>query len=88
MVGPLAIPNRWTHTLTGGEVERGGTSGAPRRTYPALSRAAALATNTAQLSAEALARGLSVPRIGEHIQQARIQAVAKALSLAQDAPPA
>jgi tRNA nucleotidyltransferase (CCA-adding enzyme) len=86
-------PQRFHDILLACECDARGRLGWHERPYPQAERlrqalAAALATNTAQLSAEALARGLSGPRIGEHIQQARIQAVAKALSLAQDAPPA
>jgi len=86
-------PQRFHDILLACECDARGRLGWHDRPYPQAERlrqalAAALATDTAQLSAEALARGLSGPRIGEHIQQARIQAVAKALSLAQDAPPA
>lgn len=86
-------PQRFHDILLACECDARGRLGWHDRPYHQAERlrqalAAALATDTAQLSAEALARGLSGPRIGEHIQQARIQAVAKALSLAQDAPPA
>lgn len=86
-------PQRFHDILLACECDARGRLGWHDRPYPQAERlrqalAAALDTDTAQLSAEALARGLSGPRIGEHIQQARIQAVAKALSLAQDAPPA
>ena len=86
-------PQRFHDILLACECDARGRLGWHDRPYPQAERlrqalAAALATDTAQLSAEALARGLRGPRIGEHIQQARIQAVAKALSLAQDAPPA
>jgi len=86
-------PQRFHDILLACECDARGRLGWHDRPYPQAERlrqalAAALATDTAQLSAEALARGLSGPRIGEHIQQARIQAVAKAMSLAQDAPPA
>lgn len=86
-------PQRFHDILLACECDARGRLGWHDRPYPQAERLrlglnAALATDTAQLSAEALAQGLSGPRIGEHIQQARIQAVAKALALAQDAPPA
>jgi len=86
-------PQRFHDILLACECDARGRLGWHDRPYPQAERLrlaleAALATDTAQLSAEALAQGLRGPRIGEHIQQARIQAVAKALSLAQDAPPA
>jgi tRNA nucleotidyltransferase (CCA-adding enzyme) len=86
-------PQRFHDILLACECDARGRLGWHDRPYPQAERlrqalAAALATDTAQLSAEALARGLRGPRIGEHIHQARIQAVAKALALAQDAPPA
>ncbi|MFN3617808.1 MAG: multifunctional CCA addition/repair protein [Aquabacterium sp.] len=86
-------PQRFHDILLACECDARGRLGWHDRPYPQAERLrlaleAALATDTAQLSAEALAQGLRGPRIGEHIQQARIQAVAKALALAQDAPPA
>jgi tRNA nucleotidyltransferase (CCA-adding enzyme) len=84
-------PQRFHDILLACECDARGRLGWHERPYPQAERLrqaleAALATDSAQLSAEALARGLSGPRIGEHIQQARIQAVAKTLALAQDAP--
>jgi len=83
-------PARFEQVLQACECDARGRLGLQAQPYPQAERlrqalAAALAVDTARVSAEALAQGLQGPRIGERIHQARVAALTVALAAAQPA---
>ena len=78
-------PERFEQALQACECDARGRLGFEERPYPQADRlrgalAAARAVDSGAVSAEALARGLKGPAIGQALQQARIAAVAQALA--------
>ena len=86
-------PQRFKEVLLACECDARGRAGWQERPYPQAARLlralqAALAVNTAEVSAQAMAAGHTGPKVGQAIQQARVQAVGKVLQLTQDNDPA
>ena len=80
-------PERFEQALQACECDARGRLGFEERPYPQADRlrgalAAARAVDSGAVSAEALARGLKGPAIGQALQQARIAAVAAAVAVA------
>ena len=79
-------PERFEQALQACECDARGRLGFEERPYPQADRlrgalAAARAVDSGAVSAEALARGLKGPAIGQALQQARIAAVAAAVAV-------
>ena len=78
-------PERFGDILLACECDARGRLGLEESPYPQRERllsalAAARAVDTAPLAAEAAARGLQGPQVGEHIHAARVRAIAAALA--------
>ena len=73
-------PERFAQVLLACECDARGRGGLSERPYPQADRlrralAAALAVNTADVAAQAMAAGLSGPKVGERVHAARVAAV-------------
>ena len=84
-------PERFEQALQACECDARGRLGFEERPYPQADRlrgalAAARAVDSGAVSAEALARGLKGPAIGQALQRARIEAVAAAVAVAVAVP--
>ena len=83
----LRRPARFDQVLLACECDSRGRTGLEDRPYAPAARlppllVAALAVDTAAVAADAIARGLKGPAIGDAVQSARVRAVATALQAA------